>query len=339
MVEAASETSAFAVRMIFLRVGWMNRYRGQTGNDHIAGGGAFVEEHGYGHEIYNFEPFEGKVYGYVQPPRSGYNQPHGPGIKIERLGGSAGDDSISGVLAIWVATSPQGGSYVVGWYRNATVFRHWQPPPPHANRHYDGQDLGYYVCSPVEDAVLLHPDERLLQVPRGESGMGQANVWYADDPNQHKHIRQAVISFIADRTIPSVEQGSFSETDPFLRPKVEQAAIAKTTEYYSQLGYTVASVEGDNVGWDLSAFYGQKHLKLEVKGLSAMEVLVELTPNEYNKMQEHLDTYRLCVVTEALTSPRLAVFAYSKDSQQWEDWDGRVLAVHEVVSARCSVGI
>ncbi len=158
-----SHTDPFASRIIFLRIGWMNRYQGQNASDHISGGGAFVEQHGYGHEIFNFQPFEGRVYGYVQSPGSGHNQPQGPGINVNRLGAAA-EDSIPGVLAVWVATSPHGGSYVVGWYSNATVHRCWQVPPPGANRSYAGEEFGYYVTALGNDAVLLPPDERLLHI-------------------------------------------------------------------------------------------------------------------------------------------------------------------------------
>src|SRR5437773_9055157 len=124
----------YSVPMVFLRIGWMNRYRGKTKNDEITGGGAFVRERGYGHEIFNFQPFKGKVYGYVQPPGTGYNQASGPGININYLGASSDDEFISGALVIWVATSPQGGSFIVGWYENATVYRYWQESPPGPNR-------------------------------------------------------------------------------------------------------------------------------------------------------------------------------------------------------------
>jgi hypothetical protein len=88
-----------SVPMIFLRIGWMNRYEGQTTSDQISGGGAFVEEHGFGHEMFNFQPFEGRVLGYVQPPRTAYNDRPGPGIDINRLGATSDDDSLSGAVA------------------------------------------------------------------------------------------------------------------------------------------------------------------------------------------------------------------------------------------------
>ena len=42
--------------MIFLNTAWMERYEGLLGNDkEIHGGGSYVEEYGYGHEIFNFK--------------------------------------------------------------------------------------------------------------------------------------------------------------------------------------------------------------------------------------------------------------------------------------------
>lgn len=96
-------------------------------------------------------------------------------------------------------------------------------------------------------------------------------------------------------------------------------------------------MEADNIGWDLNAVQTSRQLalKLEVKGLSGSECRVDLTPNEYAKLQQHRESYRICVVTLALSIPELAIFAYSQESQRWEDQHGRILQFEEVVAARC----
>lgn len=94
--------------------------------------------------------------------------------------------------------------------------------------------------------------------------------------------------------------------------------------------------ERDNVGWDLEATLDNRKLKLEVKGLSGSELVVELTPNEYTKMNANRDTFRLCTVTSALTQPGLSIFQFSIESGRWETSDCRMLEVTEVVSARCT---
>ncbi len=223
---------------------------------------------------------------------------------------------------------------------NATVHRRWQSPPPEAHRRHEGNEFGFYVTAASSDATLLPSDERVFQVPRGEGGMGQANVWYADSPDAHRKFRSDVLSYLETRQSPQLPRPIGDpprQPDPFLRQRIEQAAIAKTTEYYTGLGYVVDSVEHDNVGWDLNAVHASRTLalKLEVKGLSGSECVIDLTPNEYAKLSQHRESYRLCVVTEAITEPRLAVFAYSEDSRRWEERDGRVLQFEDIVAARC----
>jgi hypothetical protein len=338
----AMSTNAGEVPMMFLRIGWMDRYRGQTSDDQISGGGAYVREHGFGHEIMNFLPHDRRVYGYVQPRRTAYNSGEGAGIKLERLGATSDVDFLSGVLAIWIATSPLGGSFIVGWYQNATIFRHWQTAPTNSGRLHEGVELGYYVTAAANDAVLLRPDERVFSIPRGRGGMGQANVWYADDPPQHTEFRASVLEYVNKRVLPNDPDAATHDTprqtDPFRRQEIERAAITATAAYYTALGYVVDSVEKDNVGWDLEANHDGRQLRLllEVKGLSGPIVSVDLTPNEYRCMREHRESYRLCVVTEALTASTLSIFQFSNDSNQWEDQHGRALQIQTIESARCS---
>jgi len=328
--------------MIFLRVAWMTRYAGIAGGDTPVGGGAFVAEHGFGHEIFNFQPFQNAVFGYAQPPGR-KDKWSDAKINLTRLDSSA-NGSVSGVLAVWVSTASTGGAFVVGWYKNATVFREWQPPPPGSNRRHKETDCGYYVTAKSGDTVLLAPDERIFPVPQQEKGtFGQSNIWYADDPEQNREFRLKVLQYIQTRRVPSTPEGETPpprQPDPLLRQKVEQIAVERTTAHFTGLGYTVDSFEQDNLGWDLTAVSGKRELRLEVKGLSGSQIVVELTPNEYAAMKQHRDSYRVCVVTNALTEPCLEIFAYTPDSGQWESQspERRVLNIKEIIAARCKVG-
>ena len=122
-------------------------------------------------KFFNFRSYGENVYGYVHP---------GGAVSINRLGAADADDHVDGVLAIWVATNPEEtGSYIVGWYANATVYRNWQAPPPDPDRHIENvnEDIGYYVTVLAENAVLLPSDERLFWVPNATMepfGMGIA---------------------------------------------------------------------------------------------------------------------------------------------------------------------
>ena len=92
---------------------------------------------------------------------------------------------------------------------------------------------------------------------------------------------------------------------------VEKAAISAVTSYYKEQGYTIYSVESENKGWDLEAYKGKSMLRIEVKGLSGSDLSVHITKNEYSQMKSANNyNYRLCVVTNAVSSPRLWTFAY-----------------------------
>ena len=184
-------------RMIFLNVGWMERYDGLD-DDQITRGGSWVDNHGYGHEIFNFRPFLGAMYGYVQVPGS---------INIDRLGASPRDLSINDVLAIWVATNPGGRTYIVGWYEGATVYREAQRPPSGADRMIPldlaiDEDIGsqatYRVSAPERNCVLLPSNERIFEIPRGDQGIGRSNLWYADAP-ANTRFRDQVVEYVQSR--------------------------------------------------------------------------------------------------------------------------------------------
>ena len=331
-------------RMIFLRTAWMNRYRGLNG-DHIHGGDAFVQQNGFGYEIFNFQPFKGRNYGYVPMTETA------PRIDINNLGATKADDYIPNVLVVWVATSPKRseGKYVVGWYRNAIVCREYQDPPEGAGRHHAGHDCGYFITADEHEVVLLPPDKRVFQVLGG----GRSSIWYADG-NNHEDFKDNVLKYINKGTLQrrtSGRGGKPRRSDPERRSNIERKAVECTTALYEDFGYWVDSVERDNVGWDLNAVLGSRELKLEVKGLSGSEIRFELTPNEYKNMKHNHHTYRVCVVTDALATPQLTVFTFNPETwklesqftfnpetRKLESQDGSIcLEITEFTGARCSV--
>ena len=93
----------------------MRDYNGIAG-DSIERGGSYNKE-ATGHEVYNFSNVHGKVFGYVQPTGN---------IKIEKLGADKNAAYVSGVTVVWTAGPETGGTAVIGWYENATVYREYQ---------------------------------------------------------------------------------------------------------------------------------------------------------------------------------------------------------------------
>jgi HNH endonuclease len=166
-------------KIIFFNIGWMKYYRGITEKDSLDKGGEFTSENGYGYEIFNFFPCDGRMYGYVQP--SGRGDYNSRSINIDNLGAPK-QNEVGNVVSVWLASHPEkGGTWVVGWYENSTVYRTYQQAPANCARSFRDPELrfGYWVTAKEEDCVCLPVDERTLQAPRGKDGIGQSNVWYA----------------------------------------------------------------------------------------------------------------------------------------------------------------
>jgi hypothetical protein len=320
--------------IIFINITEMAKYAGPEGR--ARSGFRYVASHGYGNEMLNFKSEGGKCYGTAPFP-------HGS-IKIEKLGAPKGKDSISGVLVIWVARSR-----IVGWYKNATVYRHNQRPLTGSSRSYRGRPIGYRAVAAKSDCHLIEREARELPVPRAwkrKHAMGRL-TWFAEG-EANRLFRAKVRRYVAaDGDIAAVvgagrrrgrnRAASPHQPDPKQRAQVERVAVKLVTRYFESLGYDVNYVGGDNLGWDLNArhrFTGTS-LKLEVKGLSGSGTTVELTPNEFAMMKKHRDAYRICVVRSCLgRKPKQKVFAYNEAMNSWTDEEGGTLGVKRMTAAR-----
>lgn len=184
-------------RMVFFNVGWMKDYRGLEKGDKIVGGGSYVAKTNLGHEIYNFLPLEGKMYGFVETKNylseTGRNNLH-----IEKIDKQYSDrDHIDGVVVVWIATDPVAkGTYIVGWYKNATVYRSERTD---IERKYNGEIFGYFAVAKEDDCVLIPVSQRTKEVFRatskGSGWVGQSNVWYAND-SKVSDFKQEIFDYI-----------------------------------------------------------------------------------------------------------------------------------------------
>jgi Domain of unknown function (DUF3883) len=326
-VSRAYDIEMAGPRVLFMNVGWMTAYRGRKG-DHIKGGGEYVKEHGFGDEIFNFEPYKGRYYGYGRPANNV--------IAVERLGAPDGSPFVDRTMVVWVADSR-----VAGWYKNARVYRERQSPVPGSKRFFRGHECGYYVTAKKQDCKLLDPDARTLAVPRArevDGGMGRY-VWYAEGA-QHAEFLEQLFDFIRsggksnqNGAMRAGRGGQGWQTDPRRRKRIEEAAVREVMRYYGKdLRYEVTDRQTEHCGWDLEATKNGTVLQLEVKGVAGGEVAVELTANEYRWMKKNRGSYRVCIVTDALLKkPRLSIYGYVAGSKRWEHHeDGTPLRVEPV---------
>jgi hypothetical protein len=319
-------------KILFCNITGMKNYRGITKDDKPSGwGGYWVAESGFGHEIFNFEPREGIVYGYVKPGR-------GEHINILRLGAGENDEKIEGVIVIWVSTNSKLGAVIVGWYKNATIYKDWQKSPSNAKRiDKNGEEIMHNIKTSEKDALLLDEDQRTFEVPRGKQGFGQANVWYAGDNPEYVKKVLDYINFGRREDINNLsaeKAKGILQVDSEKRKRIENSAVDFVIKNYEKNGFIINSVEQDKVGYDLEASKGNLTLRIEVKGREGEEIIADLTPNEYRAMKEYYKDYRICIVTNALKKPDLTVFSFEQDI--WTDESGNKLIIEETTGARLS---
>ncbi len=168
--------------LIFCNVGWMKYYNGIDG-DSIERGGEY-NQHSTGHEVCNFSDNAGTLYGYVQPTGR---------INIEKLGASKVDEFIGGMTVVWTAGPVTGGTVVVGWYKDATVYRDAQIIEKPSKLQRKNGISSFRIKAPTSKAVLLPVEQRELVIPRAvKGGIGQSNVWYADKEESREIVRSVV---------------------------------------------------------------------------------------------------------------------------------------------------
>lgn len=326
--------------LVVLRVGYMERY---DGPDTITGGGGYVLENGVGGEVFNFKPSRGKCYGYAMSTKFA-------GLNLKKVDSSKtwlSGEGLTGVDVVFIAVKPKVGQVVVGWYRNATIF-HKQYYKRRGTISGMSEPSLYFLCSTqAKSAHLLNEDNRIFEVPSAPAGNpgfpGQSNVWYPTDNVDNAKVKLFIkrlrkyIDETSGTSLPPDDtgmsggkgrKGGGSRTpDHAHNVEVELAAVNAVWTHYKNMGYNVESVESENLGWDLYAHKGKETLHIEVKGVSNAVIYFEMTPNEYKKLQEYSSRFRVCVVCDALTIPKVYELSPEKVDYGW-----RLVSVDKLVS-------
>jgi uncharacterized protein DUF3883 len=275
-------------RLIFARVGWMRRYEGPSPDDPKPTGAGSYNARNVGYEVFNFQPLDGKYYGYFQTPQTESR------IDLTRIDASSSGPTCSGVTVVWVASTEDRGQVIVGWYRNATVFQEVQEYPAGSGR----DDWSYVCVAGAKNAFLLPEEERSFEVPAGKGGMGQSNTFYPLDSDGQPRLKDSRLAWVrhaanfiearAAREGTSVQSGLEALAvgsgqgflgNPVERERIEARAMGEAAAHFRRLGY---DVEDRHVGNPYDLFYSKpgKKLYVEVKGTTTMGESVIVTPGE-----------------------------------------------------------
>lgn len=196
-----------AMKIVFLKISNMKYYKGVCKNDTPSYGGDYVKENGYGHEEYNFYPMQMEdsdaieCIGFAEPKSNKGTRNTFHIENIEGCSAMKNEPCVDNVLVVWCAKyNDERGITVVGWYKNATIFRELH------NWIYVAKDGSesercYNVYANADDCTLLPYGERnrhIWTVPLSKYtrsyGFGQSMVWYPTEPEATNYIEQLVKS-------------------------------------------------------------------------------------------------------------------------------------------------
>ena len=290
--QAERDESSRTNKVIFARIGWMQAYCGPVPGDERAIGGGSYNKRKLGHEAWNFKKANGRLYGYFQPASAGVALQR---VKLE----STQVDELDRVTVVFVARRPSGRQVIVGWYRNAQLFRRLRPQSPGKPA-----GVGYYCSAKSRDCVLLPIHHRQHEIPQGKGGMGQRNVCYpltADGltktntwmPNALKFIVEYGSSNLLERPETDAEDESAAVIDAALarargqgfartakeRRMLEMHAMDRASRYFQRQKYTVEDVH-TRMPYDLVCRRGDEELHVEVKGTTTAGDAIVLTHGE-----------------------------------------------------------
>ena len=214
-------------RVVFINLTEMDTYNGLEAN--LKGGGKFVEQNGYGHEIYNFQPDNGKFYGYTPP----YGK-----INLSRISGTINHDAlgdyIDDVLVVFTCTRESEGRIICGFYQHARVYADLVNDD-RITRIIDinGQRIfaEYNIACSGEDAILIDRNDRVKLLPHSSRnngvGHGQKSVWYVDMPDRQK-LRDDLLDYVENL----INQANSNDENKYHLHDESRTYITSTKQIY-----------------------------------------------------------------------------------------------------------
>jgi hypothetical protein len=344
--EQVKALSVKPTRVLFARVGWMTYFAGpQPGDERPKGGGGYNKKN-VGHELFNFAPFNGRLYG---------NRTGNGGVNLARIDpGLDGAKKLEVVLVVFVARQ-----HIVGWYRGATVYATDAKLPISAVKEMKrrlrqspikGFNLGEYRFeTAVENATLLPTYERKHQIPGNvKGGFGQSNVCYPyrnggkskksawmdkaiqyvlsydranllSDPDAQVNSEEAT-------EIAQEKAGGF-QSDPKIRKAIEQHAMRSAQKALEKLGYGNFVNTSASKPYDFTCQKLGKPFFVEVKGTQTKGNSVILTKNEVENVRTNPGKCVLVVVHSVkIDGEKVSSAGTAEVTEKWVLTDGELTA-------------
>jgi len=177
------------MNIIFCNIDWMKYYDGIAPEDMPKHEGQFVRDTSDVFEKDNFSDFNGRCYGYVRSAGSITLEKHFRGVP-------QGIKSADGFTIVWCAAIDSEEMRIVGWYKNAKVYRDLVNVPL-----FEDEYLNFSFMADAKDCYLLPEEERTFTIKKTKSrsaskGAIKSNIWYAKSEYAQSEFVPRVKDFI-----------------------------------------------------------------------------------------------------------------------------------------------
>lgn len=177
------------MNIIFCNIDWMKYYNGIQPGDMPKNEGINVKDTSDVYEKDNFNDFNGRCYGYVRSGGSIMLEKHFRGI-------SQGIKSAEGFTIVWCAALNTEELRIVGWYKNAKVYRDLVNFPL-----FEDEYISFNFMANAKDCYLLPEEKRSFVIKKTKSKNGikaaiKSNIWYAKSEYGQTEFIPRVMEFI-----------------------------------------------------------------------------------------------------------------------------------------------
>ncbi|WP_288221630.1 hypothetical protein [uncultured Clostridium sp.] len=288
------------MNILFCNISWMKRYNGITKDDKPKNGGSYVDENNYANECFNFSDYNGKCYGFFMLNGDLNISAHFKGAKRH-------SKWIHNVLVVWVATNESNNTRIVGWYKNATIYREQQCMKSFINVE---KSLYYNIVADSKDCYLLSEEDRTFEIERASKsgqgrGFGRANIWYAESDYAKEIIVPKVIKYINnyagkfindvfnDELINKIDENLIN-TKSNTKLLEEAIRLLDKKEYLKSLVIINSSIKkeasNDSIFWRAVCL---EELKQFYEAIRLFERLIEMEGDEKDTLIELINCYDL----------------------------------------------
>ncbi len=222
-------------KIIFARIAWHPRYDGQYPPPYTGANWKEKKGGGFG-EWQNFCEFDKKYYGWAKPSNSWK-------ADLTNLGAKSTAKYVNDITVIWIAPDPNGGSKIVGWYKNAAMYAELQNRPKPLKDHY-------LFKADISNCVILDESQRTFEIKKKFR-----NIWYAKGEIQFK---KEVFAYIEGEYIDKFDDPAetyFSDIEGKKRLR-NHLTTERSSTLVKEFKKSLSTYECSICGFDFEKTYG-----------------------------------------------------------------------------------